>query len=125
MSTQLPCQHSFHVVMASTLITDSRNYKHVMCMVLCVYVFCVWCVLCHVSTCVVCVVCICIYDVGVMCLYVLCVCRQQIEDLESKIKNMKDLLKKKDENERKYQGMSSQEIVRESYKNNKNTTALG
>jgi len=30
--------------------------------------------------------------------------RQQIEDLEGKTKSMKDQMKKKDENERKYQG---------------------
>ena len=36
-----------------------------------------------------------------------CVClsyRQQIEDCESEIRRLKELLKKKEENERKYQG---------------------
>ena len=32
------------------------------------------------------------------------VCRQQVEDLEGKVKSLKEQIKKKEENEKKYQG---------------------
>ena len=59
--------------------------------------------------------CVCLLGTMRLCMmvkYVLCVCacvcvcvsRQQIEDLEDKVKAMKEQLKKKDENERKFQG---------------------
>ena len=44
-----------------------------------------------------CIVCLLLYDV----------CRQQIEDLEKEVTRLKDVVKKKEENERKYQGKYS------------------
>ena len=40
--------------------------------------------------------------------------RQQIEDLEGKVKSLKEQLKKKEENESKYQGQSSLPIQQQS-----------